>query len=68
MEKRASTTTIVTTVLITLITIILILSMGHDRTANIISGSVLVIGLFVFAGFMIRSANINAKKKEFINF
>ncbi|MBC7400814.1 MAG: hypothetical protein H7289_12810 [Mucilaginibacter sp.] len=66
MGKRTSITTLVTTVLITLITVILILTMSHDHTTNIIEAVVLMIGLFVFAGFMIRSANMNAKKKDFI--
>jgi Mn2+/Fe2+ NRAMP family transporter len=67
MGKRTSITTFVTTVLITLITIMLILTMKHDHTTNIIEAVVLMIGLFVFAGFMIRSAEISAKKKDYIN-
>jgi Mn2+/Fe2+ NRAMP family transporter len=66
MGKRTSITTLVTTVLITLITVMLILSMTHDHTTNIIEAVALMIGLFVFAGFMIRSAEINAKKKDII--
>jgi Flp pilus assembly protein protease CpaA len=49
-----------------MITVIMILSMNHDHTTNIIEAVLLMIGLFIFAGFIIRSENINAKKKDFI--
>jgi uncharacterized membrane protein YgdD (TMEM256/DUF423 family) len=63
MGTKTSVTTIVTTVLITLITILVILSMGRDRTANIILGVILMVGLFVFAGAMVRSSDHRQSKK-----
>ncbi len=56
MENRRTLNTIVTTVLISLITLLLIVSMGNDRGANIALGVVLIVSLFVFAGVMIRGA------------
>ncbi|MES2808804.1 MAG: hypothetical protein V4619_09285 [Bacteroidota bacterium] len=56
MENRRTLNTIVTTVLISLITLLLIVSMGNDRGANITLGVVLIVSLFVFAGVMIRGA------------
>lgn len=64
MKNLAYLTTAVTTVLITLITAVVILTMGHDRTANIILGVMLIIGLFVFAGVAMRNTGDKRPKKR----
>lgn len=64
MKNLQYVTTAVTTVLITLITVVVILTMGHDRTANIILGVMLIIGLFVFAGATMRNTADKRPKKR----
>ena len=64
MKNLAYITTAVTTVLVTLITVVVILTMGQDRTANIILGVVLIIGLFVFAGATMRNTGDKRPEKR----
>jgi hypothetical protein len=54
MNNLASIKTVVTTILITLITVVIILSMGNDTTINVILGVGLIIGLAILAGVIMR--------------
>jgi uncharacterized RDD family membrane protein YckC len=62
MNNLASLSMVAATLLVTLITIVLLLSMGSNPTTNVILGVVMIIVLFAFAGFiMIRTEGKRAK-------